>query len=429
MTQFDIESDRTVPLRSPMAHSSASPSRDNPTLRRAGYVLLALYFLAGIAYSFVQPKVPHFMDERDNVALADNLLHGPGYSLDGVHLTALRPPGYSFFAAALESTGGGVLEVRIANFLALTVAIFLVARICSLHESWGALLIATVVAAAYPLIFYIGGTLYPQSLAAFLLMAFLALLLLPGRTTLREVFAGLIYGMLILTVPTFLLILPFLLVAAYFLHLAAGRAALLVLVAAGLVVIAWTARNYLEFHRFVPVASNSGVNLMIGNSPHTLPYGGAGNVDINDLEKDRPPNMDDFQADNYMRDQAVAWIKQHPGQALKLYVEKALNFFNVYNAYAKTSHTDISPAKQLILAASYVLLLLLLAWRLCESGRFPLEAQEKFFLIIYVAAALTSAIFFTRIRFRIPYDFLIVTIVAMHLSRRLRGWFGPRLGE
>jgi len=35
------------------------------------------------------------------------------------------------------------------------------------------------------------------------------------------------------------------------------------------------------------------------------------------------------------------------------------------------------------------------------------------------------AIFVTRIRYRLPYDYLIIAIVAMHLSRRLQLWLEP----
>ena len=70
-----------------------------------------------------------------------------------------------------------------------------------------------------------------------------------------------------------------------------------------------------------------------------------------------------------------------------------------------------------------LLLLALLAWRLCEAVRFPLSTTEKLFLAIYILSAFTQAIFFTRIRLRLPYDYLIIAVIAMHLSRRLTPYF------
>ena len=107
-----------------------------------------------------------------------------------------------------------------------------------------------------------------------------------------------------------------------------------------------------------------------------------------------------------------------------LYLEKTLNFFNVWNEYAKGTAAEVSPWKQIVMAASYVLLVGLLFWRLTERKRFPLATWEKLFLIVYVLSAFTTAIFLTRIRHRLPFDYLLITVVTLHLSRRLQPWLG-----
>ncbi len=114
----------------------------------------------------------------------------------------------------------------------------------------------------------------------------------------------------------------------------------------------------------------------------------------------------------------------HPGRATVLYFEKAANFFNVYNAYAPESRAEVTPWRQAVLGACYGLLLALLAWRLLEMKRFPLTTTERLFLAIYILSAFTQAIFFTRIRLRLPYDFHIVYIIAAHLARRIAVWQG-----
>jgi hypothetical protein len=77
--------------------------------------------------------------------------------------------------------------------------------------------------------------------------------------------------------------------------------------------------------------------------------------------------------------------------------------------------------------ASYLLLLVLLAWRLIDFRRFPLTPREKLLLIVYVLSAFTSAIFFTRIRHRLPYDYLIIAVIASNLSARLEGRYASGL--
>ena len=387
----------------------------------AGIVLLVLYAVAGMIYSSILPAAERFPDERDYIAIADHLLHGPGFSLDGEHLTALRPPGYAFYLVAL---GDSVVLARVVQFGLIAGSILLLARLFPPGQRDAAILATTLVMAAYPLFFYTGTTLYPQTLAGFLFVLALSLLLRGPRGWMMCALIGLIYGYLILVVPTFLLTLFVLLGAAWWLGVLRWQEGAVLTVAAAVVVLAWTGRNYAEFRQFVPVASYSGAQLLIGNCESTIPYGGSGNIDTTHYHDDaRALGLDEFQADRYYRDAALHWIEEHPGRASVLYLEKAANFFNVYNEYAPESRAEVTPWRQVLLGACYGLLLALLIWRLCEVRRFPLDTTEKLFLILYVLTAFTQAIFFTRIRLRLPYDYLIVAIIAMHLSRRLTPYF------
>jgi len=394
------------------------------SLRLAGIVLLVLYVVAGIIYSCCLPAAARFPDEREYAALADHLVHGPGYSMDGVHLTALRPPGYAFFLVAL---GNSIVLARIVQFGLVAGSIVLLSRLFPREQRDAALLVTTLVVAAYPLFFYTATTLYPQTLAGFLFVLALWLMLRGPRGWLTYALAGLVYGYLILVVPTFLLTLFVLVGAALWLRLFRWQDGAVLMATAAVLVLAWTARNYAEFRQFVPVASYSGAQLLIGNCESTIPYGGSGNVDTTHYhEEARALGLDEFQADHYYRHAALTWIEQNPGRAFVLYLEKAANFFNVYNEYAPESRAEVSPWKQAVLGLTYGLLLALLIWRLAESGRFPLSKAEKLFLAIYILSAFTQAIFFTRIRLRLPYDYLIVAIIAMHLTRRLTPASAPR---
>src|SRR5689334_19744239 len=94
-------------------------------LRRLGIFLLALYLIAGGIYSFMLPPEARFSDEKEYLQLSDHLRHGPGYSIDGVHLTASRPPGYAFFISTIESIGGGITGIRLAQYVLLCATILL----------------------------------------------------------------------------------------------------------------------------------------------------------------------------------------------------------------------------------------------------------------------------------------------------------------
>jgi hypothetical protein len=344
--------------------------------------------------------------------------------MDGTHLTAIRPPGYAFFLVAL---GNSILAARLAQFVLLAAAILLIARLAPENLRDSAVLLTTLLAGIYPLFFYAATTLYPQILAGFLFVLILSLLLRGPRGLLISALIGAIYGLLILVVPTFLLTLAVLLAAAIALRLLRWRDGAILTATAAAIVLLWTARNYAEFHQFVPVASYSGAQLLIGNCDNTIPYGGSGNIDtLSYHDHVQALGLDEFQADRYYRDTAVTWIETHPARAFLLYLEKAANFFNVYNEYAPESRGEVSPSRQAILGACYALLLALLLWRLVETKRFPLTPTEKLLLALYVLSAFTQAIFFTRIRLRLPYDFLLIALIAGHLALRLQPWLAAR---
>ena len=402
----------------PVNRSSGNSER----WQRAGYLLLALFVLAGIIYSVAVPAVARVSDEEEYLRLSDHLVHGPGFSMDGVHLTASRAPGYAFFLAAIHGAGGGFISYRVAQFLLLGATVMLVARLGSGGSPGAGLLIATVLVACYPVLFYTGATLYPQTFAGFLFVLALSLLLSVPRTAILDALAGVVFGLLILTVPTFLLTTVVVLVMARYFEILRWRDLVVTALAAGLVVGSWTLRNAVCFDRFVPIATNSGLNFLEGNNEQSTATAAA-NVGMEPYyaEADRQ-GLDEFQRDAFYRAAAFTWIEAHPGRALVLYLEKAANFFNVVNVYSPEIEAQVPAWKQAVLAAGYLLLLGLLAWRLSDVRHFPLVPQEKLFLAVYVLSAFTSAIFFTRIRHRLPYDYMLIAIVAEHLRRRWEEW-------
>jgi hypothetical protein len=392
-------------------------------LEKAGILLLLLYVLAGVIYSAIIAPVARFPDESEYLKLSYNLLHGHGYSMDGVHLTAGRPPGYAFFLAAIRAVDGDYFSFRAVQFLLLGGTIFLVCRLCSKEKPFGGLLIVTGLVICYPVLFYTCGTLYPQTLSAFLFVLALNLILATPRGLALNLGSGFIFGLLILVVPTFLFTLLVVIGAAGVLKIVRWRDVLPIALAAALVVGTWTTRNAVVFHRFVPVASNSGVNFLMGNNERATACEAAANIGmVPYYEQAAKLGLDEFQSDRFYTEAAFTWIETHPGQAFVLYLEKALNFFNIMNVYVAGNHTEISVWKQILMAVSYLVLLALLGWRLSDSRRFPLVPREKLFLAVYVLSAFTSAIFFTRIRHRLPFDYLIIAVIALHLSRRLEAW-------
>jgi hypothetical protein len=399
------------------------------TLKWTGIALLLFYVLAGVLYSAVFLSGPRFPDEQDFLTLSHNLLHGIGYSMDGVHLTASRPPGLPFFIAILEAMGGGPFVLRLAQFLLVGATIVLVSRLGSDRKIPGELLVAAVLVLCYPVIFYLAGTLYAQTLAGFLFVVALYFTLKGQRGISSDWAAGVAFGFLILAVPSFLLTMILTLVCGCFLKLIRIRQATIIVLAAFLVMAGWIARNAIVLHHFVPVASNSGLNFLAANNPGSIAYASSVNAVMDGYYAQADKlGLDEFQRSSFYWNLALTYIGEHPGSALLHYLERVFNFFNIVNVYASFNGQELTWEKQLGMAFSYILLLALLGWRLIEIKRHPLLSREKLLLLVYILSAFTSAIFLTRIRLRVPYDFLLIAVITSFLARRLEERLLPDKG-
>jgi hypothetical protein len=397
-----------------------SPTSPRFPWRPAALALLGLILIAGIIYSFALPSHARFPDEEEYLLLGGHLLHGPGYSMDGVHLTAMRPPGYPVFLAAIQALGGQFVAARVAQYFVFLLTLALVAVMLPRGDFYERLLFVIVASLVYPVEFYTTATLYPQTLSALLFVVALALLLRAKRSLGSNLICGVVFGALFLVVPTFTLTLAVVLAVAWWLKLVRWHEGIPIALGVLLIVSVWIARNEVVFGRFIPFASNSGENLLIGNCENTIPWGGSGNIDRSRYgQVVQELHLNEFEADKFYQKAAITWIRENPGRAFVLYLEKTANYFNVYNEYAAGTNAELSVWKQVGMGATYLLLMGLLTWRLVEAKRFPLDAREKLLLAVYILSAFTMAIFVTRIRYRLPYDYLIIAIVAAHLQRRL----------
>jgi hypothetical protein len=232
-------------------------------------------------------------------------------------------------------------------------------------------------------------------------------------------FGGLAMGCLILTVPTFLFVLFMFALWLWFRPQPRKITGLLLMGAAAVFLIGfWTVRNYASFGSFVFVSTNSGENLLLGNSENTTPNGGA-NVDISQY-KAQTSGMNEAVRDRFYQSQAIEYIRSHKLQSIQRYFQKVLNYFNFRNELV--TQTEASPSKDLVLLATYGPLLFLCAARLILIKRFKITPFEILLVALYGLNALFSAVFFTRIRFREPFDFLLVLIAALFLEKIIYAW-------
>ncbi len=183
-----------------------------------------------------------------------------------------------------------------------------------------------------------------------------------------------------------------------------------------LVVCPWTIRNAIVLKTFIPVSTNGGVTFLLGNSVNAGVNIGP-NVDLSPYEAETR-GMDEVQTDIHHRCAAWAWIINNPGDWARLYVLKVVNYFNFRNKLADDSESSFS--RDAVMFLSYYFLLGAAIVRCFLWRRYPLSKTEWLCFGIYFANAFLAAIFFNRIRFRVPFDFLLVACVAIFIGASLR---------
>lgn len=412
-------------LRSLVSSSRAYPAR-------AVAALSAGVFALGSVWAVVRGSTLEYLDEREFSTLGHNLATTGSYTLDGVNPTAFRPPLWPFLLSLGDLIGIGVVGSRILSVACLALTVIVVYRLGRRIGGVDAGLVAALLVAVYPLMLYTSTTLYPEALALLVvsvgLWAVVEAGLEPtrsGRIVTWSALAGASFGALVLTSPGHIVVAAP--AAAWLLwrhRSRVGLASLAVLVVVAVAApAAWGIRNHARLGSFVPFSTNGGQNLLLGNNPGAT--GGSGvNVDLSEYDRvidDR--GLDEVEADRYRRSTAVAWIADNPGRATTLYGQKLLNFFSFRNELATGGQRSL--AVDAISAVSYYGLLALFALRLLAWRRIPLLRGEGLLSATYVVYAVASAVFFTRIRFRMPVDQLLMIVVACGFAR----WVAIRRGD
>jgi hypothetical protein len=374
---------------------------------------VGLVALGGALYSARLGNTLRFVDEGDYYTIANNLVHGHGYSLDGMNPTAFRPPGYPLLLALFIALGANVVVLRALNFIMLATSMLLLYRFVHKRSNWVGAAAAPILCAAYVVFFYTAGTLYPQTLAGVLLVTVVVLLASKRLGWLASgLLLGLLFGWLALSVVHFLfsciVVAVWMLVARTEWRLSSrvGAVTVMTVVTVSMVGI-WVLRN--ESVLGAPVlTTNGGITLLHGNS-EKAGYNSGASTDIS-AYMPRDTGLTELQLDRYYQRRAVDYIRSNKGRAIRMYALKVLNWFNYRNDLAQKSES--SRTKDALMFITYVPLLLLFAARLLLAGRFRLSRLEALLVALYLSNAFAYAVWHTRIRYRLPYDLLLIAVVA-----------------
>jgi len=390
-------------------------------LGRTRGLLIFVIILAAVTYALSLKSNFTYFDEADYYFIASNLLHHNLFSRDGVQPTAYRPPGYPASLVPVLALYNSVRFAKTINLLWWIGAALLTSHIAGeLYGSAGETL-ALLFVLFYPVTLYTAGTLYPQAMTSFLFLASIAVhFRRSASSSLKEAFfQGLIFSCLILSVPLYM---SNLFIFMAFQSLSGKHGIIRAFITGGVVVLAiclWSLRNYSIYGQFL-FSTNSGINLLLGNSPLTGPNSGT-NVDIAAVAPEAL-NLPELQSDAALKKHAVEWIKEHQLEWAWLFAKKLMNWFNYRNELRTAGES--SSFRNLLMALTYYPLLALALLLLVLKNR-RISALEAYLYLSYGGAALAYAFFFTRIRFRIPFDYLAIILASGSASILLRG-FGAR---
>jgi len=124
------------------------------------------------------------------------------------------------------------------------------------------------------------------------------------------------------------------------------------------------------------------------------------------------------QFDAYMKSEAVKFILTHKPYVLRLYFAKLLNYFNYHNELVIRS--EMSKGRDVLMLLTWGPILLLFIIRMFYIGRFRPSNFEILLIVLYFVSAFFYAIFYTRIRFRLPFDFLPIIVVALFIDNIIK---------
>ena len=390
-----------------------------PRARAVALALSGLVLALAVPYSFLYlgNRLP-YLEESNYLALATNMARHLSYSIDGVRSTAWWPPGFPLALVLPVWLGANLPTLRLFNFAALALAVYLMYAMVRNIATPAAGLLAAALVVGYPVLFYAAGTFFQTPLGCFLFVWVLYRLSRPGGLSDRTLaVTGLIFGYLMLTVPSF--VFQLLVVALWTARArpeARLRAAVILIVPALLMVSVWSVRNYTVFQEFVFVSNNGGLNLFIGNSEHAAPNAAPNVRGIDETyETFIARGMNEVAQDRYYRRRALEFILGDKARALKLYLFKNLNYFNIHNQLYAAS--EMSFDRDVVMLLTYGPLLGLFLLRLILVRKFLISRFEGLLLLLYFTNIPFAALFITRVRYRLPFDFLMIAVVAIFAAQ------------
>jgi hypothetical protein len=381
-------------------------NRQNFVVHGTAFIIL----LAGLLYSIHLGNHLIYPDAKLYYAIAVNVAGGHGYSLNGIEPTAYFTPGYPLFLALFLKCGASIIVLRYLNFIILAACVYVVRSILRSSNGAAGAPLSAILLLSYGVLFYTAGTLYTQTLYTLLLLLNIRLAIVPRFGYRHALLLGILSALIIMVHPTGVLIPPLIVLWLFFpanRHII-GKGAFAALVAV-VCISPWAYRNYQLFDRFIPITSHGADTLFVGNNPQTSLDEWYKYTETNAYREANKLPLEE--QNSYYMKQIVAFWTHQTGDAVRLYFLKLVDYFNYRNNLSTRSES--SGLRDVIMFITYYPLLLCLVLRLLFTAEIPLSRIETLLVTIYLASALFHAVFIPRIRFRLPYDTVLITHIGI----------------
>ena len=401
-------------------------------------LLVAFAMRAGFAVEQSR-KIPRqalrsvpFLYETGNIAYS--VATGNGFSSpfrQETGPTAWMAPVYPLLVAAIFKIFGvytfaAFVATVLLNILFSTLAciplFFAAKRIAGLGVAAGAAWLWAVFPNAIIIPFeWIWDTSLSTLLAATLLWATLAL---ADSARLRNWCAyGLLWGFTLMTNPTFLSLLPFLVGwLAYRAHKEHRRWLSRAALATGIALLCcvpWTIRNYLVFRAFVPLRSNLGLELWLGNNDaYRERWPGWLHPIDSQAEREQYAALGEMEYVNEKRQEAIQFILSHPRMEAHLF---RVRFVALWTG-SPTPAWDFVETRSLFIR--FLFLSNFLAAIGAVGGLVVLYRKRSPYLfpVLVFPLVFPCAYYFTRalLRYRHPIDPIVLFLTALALAALLQ---------
>jgi hypothetical protein len=234
---------------------------------------------------------------------------------------------------------------------------------------------------------------------------------------------GLLWGVALMTNAAFVSVIPFLFGwLAWRLLKSHGRWIQLPAVAALAVMICcvpWTIRNYITFHKFIPLRSNFGLELWLGNNDQ-VPDTWAGNLHPNDYQPEREKfaRMGEIAYMKEKQHDAVQFMLGHPRDTMRFFWRRfADNWLGTWEPVEDIWHSLAWDSKVGLVSNISISLLgltgVLLLFRQKSPYAFPFAVFPLVFPLVYYVTH-------SSLRYRHPIDPVMVALTAYALGYAVR---------